>query len=478
MSIARKALIQKNKTQARLALYGLPVVLVAVSLAVIRYADWTRLKETSWANVDYESIRSVQIFREYLRFDTTYPNGNEIPAAEYIAGLLSAEGIDVEIERLGSRNANLIATLEGDEPKALGLHGHVDTEPIRRPEAWRVDPFGGVMELPFIYGRGAFDMKSVTVAQVMAMLDLKRRSPRPRRTVKLLLTSDEERDSWVGTRRLLKVRPELRDGFWAVLTEGGAVEALSLESVKYWGTEFQQKRFVDVWVCDGNPARLFDVREELQGRETGRVLDSDVATFLPFYASTRDRPQTRELLSSPTSLLDRLRTYPEDIGPTVLPPNVERIMRSQISAFPIEEDPTGGYIFRAILHLLPQLQVADVWDELIGDRLAGFTYQVEEVNPPVVGSDLDHEAFKMIGELMKEVYPEYTHGPLFIPYSATDARYFRQYGIPVFGFSPFHFLSDDARKMRGVDERLPAPSFVAGVELYSELVFRLAGDEN
>lgn len=475
MSLARKPLIHENKTRARLLLYGLPALFLVAALAFIRYADFSRLTEASWADMDFETIESVQIFQEYLRFDTTYPNGNEIPAAEYIAGILSAEGIPVEIERLGSRYANLVATLDGYDPRALALHGHVDTEPVRHPEAWRFDPFGGVLEPPFIYGRGAFDMKSVTVAQVMAMLSLKRSGTTPARSVKLLLTSDEERASWLGTRRLLKVRPEWHD-FWAVLTEGGAVEAVSVTEAKYWGTEFQQKRYIDIWVCDADPARLEFLRQELQGRQTGRSLDPDVARFLPWYGPTRDRPVTQDLLASPATLLERLRTYPVDVGPTVLTPLVDSMLRSLIETFPVEADPTGGFRVRVILHLLPELQIADVWDELVGDRLNGFTYNIEEVSTSVVGSDIEHPAFRHIHELITEVYPEIPHGPIFLPFTATDARYFRQYDVPVYGFTPFHILSGDAMKMRGVDERLPAPAFVAGVELYEELVRRMVDE--
>ena len=451
-------------------LYALPIAITIGAVLFIRNSDPTKLLAHDWKDVDFESIESVQLFRDYLRYDTSYPTGNEIPAAEFLARVLEAEGIPVEIERLGTRNANLTATIEGKNPKRLVLHNHIDTEPIRRPDRWRVDPFGGVIELPFIYGRGAFDMKSIAIAQVMSMLEIKRSGKTPERTLQMLATSDEERDSWLGTRRLLRLHPEWKDEIWAVLTEGGAVEATGVDEVKYWGTEYHQKRFVDIWVCDSNQRRLKHLRRELHNNQTDWRLEPSIAKFLPLYGPTRDRRVTRRLLAKPDRLIHRLRTHPIDVGPTVLTPYVDAMLRSLVSAFPVQPDPEGGFKTRIIVHLLPSLELEDVWDELVGDALKGFTYSIEEVHPPVAASDFDHEVFRVLDRTMKEQFPDYTHGPLFIPYSATDARYFRQYGIQAFGFAPFHILSGDSMKMRGADERMPAPAFVKGVELYTEIV--------
>jgi hypothetical protein len=51
--------------------------------------------------------------------------------------------------------------------------------------------------------------------------------------------------------------------FWAVLTEGGVVEATSPSDIKYWGTEFAQKRFARLVVCAPSGSR---------SRELGRAV--------------------------------------------------------------------------------------------------------------------------------------------------------------------------------------------------------------
>lgn len=83
--------------------------------------------------------------------------------------------------------------------------------------------------------------------------------------------------------------------------------------------------------------------------------------------------------------------------------------------------------------------------------------------------------FEVIDAVVEERYPEFHHAPLFVPWAATDARFFRSAGVPSYGFSPFLILTSDSHKITGPNERMTAPAFLDGVDLYVELVRRLAG---
>ncbi|MEM7354035.1 MAG: M20/M25/M40 family metallo-hydrolase, partial [Acidobacteriota bacterium] len=327
-------------------LYLAPVVLFGLTWGVTRLAG--RLDpDQSWHGVDFSHHESVQLFREYLTFDTSYPDGNEIPGAEFLARLLAAEGIEAHVERLGARNANLWAILEGDEHQALVLHNHIDVEPAGDAERWLHPPFSGTLDSPFIYGRGAFDMKSLAIAQLMSVLDLKRSGESLKRSLIFLATGDEERFSRLGTRRLIRHHPDLVDRFYAVLTEGGAVEATDLTEVKYWGTDFGQKRFVDVWVCDASRERLADLRKALIAKDPRpRAALESVRKFFAIYSETRSNPELGKMLRQPDKMIeaDRFRH---------LPGYYKSMLRNEVIAFPVEEDPEGGYEMRLILHLLP-----------------------------------------------------------------------------------------------------------------------------
>ena len=76
---------------------------------------------------------------------------------------------------------------------------------------------------------------------------------------------------------------------------------------------------------------------------------------------------------------------------------------------------------------------------------------------------------------VQERFPQATVGPYFLPWSATDARFFRQSDIPSFGFSPFLIFATDTFRRDTLNERIDIQGFVNGVELYDSAVRRLAG---
>ena len=464
------SLIRENKARARALLY-LPLVLLFVGWVVLKVAFDLGV-DPGWLDESYEDSEAVQIFRDYLKIDTSYPYGNEIPGAEFLARHLEAAGIPVVLERLGHRNANLWAVVEGRDRAPLVLHNHIDVEPVRYDERWRFPPFGGMIYGPFLYGRGAFDMKSVAIAQLMAILEIQRSGKKPARSVAFLATGDEERDSRLGTKRWLETHPEIAREIHAVLTEGGAVEAVNLEKVRYWGTEHMQRHFVDVWVCDADRERLDVLRQELIEHRYGtlRAPSPDVADFLRRYGPSREHPEVQAMLESPETVLYAPQR-------DLLPPRVLASLRNELAIFPILPDADGGWSMRVILHLLPDVQPEVGYRELIGDRLVGFTYEMDVQHPPVPSSSPEHPVFVALEEFMVERFPEAAHGPLFVPWSATDARYFRTSGIPSYGYSPFWILSSDAVKMKGANERISVPAFLDGVEVYTDLVGHLVGAE-
>ncbi len=462
----QKSLIHKNRGRARALLYLSPIVLIALVAGIINLAGRFD-PDQSWHGVDFSKHEAVEIFRQYLAIDTSYPEGNEIPGAEFLARTLESEGITVHVERLGRRNANLWAILEGAEHQALVLHNHIDVEPAPQPETWRFPPFSGALDPPFIYGRGAFDMKSLAIAQLMSMLEMKRQGEPLQRSLIFLATGDEERASLMGTRRLIQQHPDLISRFYAVLTEGGSVEATDLTEVKYWGTEFGQKRFVDIWVCDGDQQRLQELRQELmQASAPPRTPGRLVSSFLATYSGSRDNPELRRILNRP----DQLANHPEF---ATLPPYTQAMTRNEVVVFPVEVDPEGGFKMRLILHLLPDAEVEEAWEELMPASLEAFDYVLDIPHGPAVLTSFDHPVFQTIDKLMSERLPDVPHGPLFLPWVATDARFFRQQGVPSFGYSPFWIVSSDSQKMKGRNERMPVPPFLEGVERYVDLVGRL-----
>lgn len=471
--MVRTRLQKRSRTAARIALYG-SFVLVGLGVASVYPFVEVHLGlglDQKWYKVDFEAMPEVRLLQELVRVDTTPESGDEVAAAELMAQRIRAAGIPVLIEHMGDRKANLYAILEGESPEAVVLHNHLDVDPVPDPERWEFPPFDGVIDPPWIYGRGVFDMKSIAAAQLQAFLALKAEGSRPRRSVMFLATSSEETGSDWGTRWLLRERPELVARMWAVLTEGGVLEATSRTDVKYWGTEFAQKRFVNILACSPSRRRLEVLLEDLLDR--GRQWDSlrvvpAVKTFLDTYAATRANPQYRDRLHNPEALIrrpDLLARFPR---------YVQALFRDEVHPFPIQAR-AQGYEMRISLHLLPDSDLDAVLSRLLPEWMVhGVALEVVDPTPATVASSTSHPAFVALSSVLKERFGEIPQGPFFIPFSATDARFFRSAGIPAYGFTPFLILSSDSLTMSGVDEQLALPAYLDGVELYIDLVRRLA----
>ena len=428
-----------------------------------------------WRSIDFEAMEEVDLLQRFLQIDTTLATGSELEGAEFLAGILEREGVPVEVIDMGNQKANLIATLEGELSEALILHGHLDSDPVDDPDAWAYGPFSGEIDLPWIYGRGAFDMKSVIVAQLIALLEVKRAGIRPARTIVLLATSSEETDSKLGTLWLLENRPEIFDNAWGLLTEGGVVEARTVDDIKYWGTEFEQKRYVKVIVRSPTRPPLEQMSRRI--RDHGQPLDRlrvtpGVEKFLEAYAQSRDLPLHREALSDPNDLVADLDRFRE------LPPYQKGLFREEIYPFSIIDEKDHSWL-RITLALLSDADPEEQVQRLLPDEITqGLDLEVIVEASYAGYSRPDHPLFELIGGALKERFGEdVLHGPYYQGLSATDARFYRLAGIPSYGFSPFLALTTETLNISGVNEGLALPVFVDGVELYRQLVLSIANDE-
>ena len=57
--------------------------------------------DAPWARIDYP-LPEVRLLQEYLRIDTSAPDGDEVAAARFLAARLAEVNIDSELIRLGN----------------------------------------------------------------------------------------------------------------------------------------------------------------------------------------------------------------------------------------------------------------------------------------------------------------------------------------------------------------------------------------
>ena len=468
----RKPLIHKNKKRARTLLYGGAILLpLTVWLWSLVMATPARL-DVSWDRpvAEYEAIEAVRLLQEYIRIDTSAPDGSEVPGAEFLAEQLRSAGIEVYVERLGTRNANVWALLEGKDPRAVVLHNHIDVDPILQPEMWKHPPFEAKLDVPWLFGRGAFDMKSVAIAQLVAVMELARQNVPLERSVLFLATGDEETGSRLGTSWILREHPELVARMGTVLTEGGVVEATDRETIKYWGTETAQKRYIEVVACHPRKERLEALHQDIKGLNPlnfMRRLDDGTAAFLNRYGPTREHPGLATLMT-----MHHRIEHGSDLG--VLPLFVQLMMRNDIGTWdPVESAHGDGYEMRIILALLPGVSLDEALGELLPPWMThGVALSFDERHGPGEPSSQENPIYVALDRFMQEEAEAFggTHGPYIVTQSATDARFFREAGIATYGYSPFVVMSTDTYQMKGSNERIALPALIEGVDRYVRLL--------
>ena len=142
-------------------------------------------------SADISQIESEALvwLQNLIRINTTNPPGNELVAAKYLAGVLEQEGIHSEIFESTPGRGFLVARLSSsampDPSRALLLMAHLDVVGVDKSK-WTVDPFGGVIQDGYLYGRGAIDDKGMLAANLAVLVALKRSGARLNRDVILL----------------------------------------------------------------------------------------------------------------------------------------------------------------------------------------------------------------------------------------------------------------------------------------------------
>ncbi|MEO8505565.1 MAG: M20/M25/M40 family metallo-hydrolase [Acidobacteriota bacterium] len=468
---------RQRRGAARLALYSSLVLVGLAGWAGARLVESPTVKarEQAWNRVDYKSLPEVQLLSQYVQIDTSPITGNEIPGARFLEQRLRAAGIPSTVDLVDDRHANLWAIIEGENPDAVVLHSHID---VTSPDMaqWDFPPFDGLIDPPWIRGRGTFDMKSIAIAQLMAMTDLAaevaKTGRRPKRSVIFLATSSEEHGSAAGMRRILDQHPELVRRFAVMITEGGAVEARSLDDIKYWGTEFAQRREVEVVTHAATAAPLDRLRDALGRQNTTKPrLGPEAAAFLGAYGGSRDSVEIERAVKGAQHLVE------DPAALAAAPALIRDLLVDQAFVATATADPEGGFRMPLTFMLLPDSD----WDAVRAELLpAALTAGIQVTGGPAHGlsrgSSLEHPAYRAMQSVLSEAYPHATIGPHMLSFTLTDSRFVRALGIPSYGFSPFLILSIDTYRVDRMNERIGLPGYVSGVSLYRKLVTRLAND--
>ena len=437
--------------------------------------------------IDWPALEreGVTILRDYLRVNSTNPPGNELEAARFLRDFLAKQGIEAQIldtAELGPGRANLYARVKGNGSKRpIALVQHMDVVPATA-STWSTPPFAGTLRDGFVYGRGALDMKSEGIAQLMAVVALKRGGVPLTRDLVIIANADEELGS-TGALTFADKHADLLRDVEFLFTEGGG-NSVRNDTLRVRGIGVSEKRtFWQRLTVRGTPShasrptkdnpvpRLVAALDRLARYETplhvtpgvdryfrdiSREYSGERARWLQNVSRALEDPRAREWILSDLYWNAILRNTISLTGlqgsnkTNVIPP--EASAEVDIRLLP-DQDPDS---------VLATLKA------VVADTAVKFTPLITPKAPFESATNTDF--FRAVERASRE------HDPgAFVTSTmmtgATDRPMYRRLGFQVYGVDPFR--ANDVDRQQGVhgnDERIAVASFTSGIRFLYDVL--------
>jgi acetylornithine deacetylase/succinyl-diaminopimelate desuccinylase-like protein len=421
-----------------------------------------------------------------IRINTTNPPGNELAAAKYLADILTREGIHCDTYEVapgrGFLVARLSATAMPDPSHALLLMGHLDVVGVDKSK-WTVDPFGGVIQGGYLYGRGAIDDKGMTVANLAVLVALKRSDARLGRDVIFLAEDDEETGGTQGMKVVVdKHWDKIAAGF--ALNEGGVVNVQG-SKVQYVGVQVSEKVMANVDVVattssghasasgkDNPIVHLASALEKISAYEAPVQFNSVTRAYFEGLAplENEDIGKWIRALDSPDrgDHAARIISAANPAWSSMLRDTaVPTMLQAGIAPTVIPAQARAVVNLRMLPGDLPETLAAKL-SLLVNDPQVHL-----EIEPgsgePAPSSSVTSDLYKTIVRVAGQQFP----GTTALPYMstiATDSTQLRLRSVQAYGLLPFPITDDDRSRMHGSDERLSIDAFHKGLEFLYAVV--------
>jgi acetylornithine deacetylase/succinyl-diaminopimelate desuccinylase-like protein len=420
-----------------------------------------------------------------VKINTTNPPGHEIEAAQWLKQVLDREGIESQVFESGPGRGNIVARLKGNgSAKPLLLLAHLDVVPVE-PDKWTKQPFGGMVEDGYLWGRGAADDKGMLAANLEVFLMLHRMKTPLTRDVILLAEAGEEGTPEWGINFMIEKHWELIASEFA-LNEGGDIEVKDgrVQYVSVATTEKiprGMKLLAHGSSGHGSMPRLDDPITHLGAavgkigswqppmrlNETTRTFFARLAKISPpdeayLYTHLDDPAVQKKIWEKNIQYNSMLRT---SISPTILRGGVKN------NVIPAEAE--------AILDVraLPDEDMnafVQKMKEVINDPAVEVQRVSGNERPPSPPSGLDTAMFRALENAQKKLWPDAVTLPV-MPTWATDSAQLRAKGVQCYGIFP-PMTDDDRKRFHGNDERLSIEGLGKFVEFIYSAVTQVAAE--
>jgi acetylornithine deacetylase/succinyl-diaminopimelate desuccinylase-like protein len=427
--------------------------------------------------------------KEYLQIDTTNPPGNELRSAVWFKKILDGEGIENRLFEYSPGRANLWARLPHtttNPKRPIVLLNHMDVVTSDAAH-WRVPPFSAQVVEGSVYGRGAQDMKSEGLAQLVAMVMLKRERIALERDVIFLAVSDEEA-AGSGTDWMIANQRDLLGNAEFLINEGGD-NLLENGTVRYIGVDVGEKS--PFWlhlVARGRPGHgsrpIADSAPNRLVRALNRVLQFET----PIYVTPVVEEYFRQMaVYEPADRAEKFR-------------NLKKALEDKRFRDELSHDEGSNFLLRTTISLTmlggsKQTNVIppEAWANLDVRMLPGqdpkaFLADIRRViNDDNITVEPESDEFRLPNQssidndlyaAIRAVSASYFPGTPVVPKITsgyTENQRYRPLGITCYGYTGFTATEDEGDSEHGNNERIRLEEVRRGPRILFDVVATVAG---
>jgi acetylornithine deacetylase/succinyl-diaminopimelate desuccinylase-like protein len=428
---------------------------------------------------------ATQYLQEYLQIYTVNPPGSEVEGARFFKKIFDAESIPCQDFEPSPGRGSLLATLKGNGKKRpVLLLNHIDVVPVEK-ERWTVDPFAGIIQDGYLYGRGALDDKSMGIIEMMALLILKREKIPLERDILFFAAADEETGGKWGIQwamenvsSLMESEYALNEGGYVILNETGAPDRYEISNGQKIVFQLQLK-------ARGTSGHASMPHSDNPNVKLIHALEAVTKWETPFNIL----PMVKEffLKMAPKQSSDG-RKFFEDIEKGLSDPSFS----ARLTSNPIYNAMVRDTISLTILqagskaNVIPSESTATLDCRLIpGSSKENFLKEIKkrlgdeiEIEGKMEGksippSSFSTDLFQAIQKFATTNDPDCPVVPLLLP-GATDSRFLRERGITTYDFCPFRLPEKEILRVHGNDERIAIENLTFGMRMLVEIIKEVA----
>jgi acetylornithine deacetylase/succinyl-diaminopimelate desuccinylase-like protein len=442
------------------------------------------LTAISWEGYQDEA---VQLFRQYLRIDTSNPPGNEAGAAEFFHRLFDRAGIPNTIYTYAPGRANIFACLKGDgSRRPIVLLSHMD---VVRAESsnWKAPPFSADIVDGEIYGRGALDMKDEGMIHAMVLLIAAREHLPLKRDLIFLATADEEVGD-TGSAWILEHHPELVRDAEYLITEGGSnlvyphrgtIYGIGVgEKAPFWirMTATGRGGHGSIPIADSAPNHLARAMQRVVDWQPPIRLLPEVEEYFNEMARLESEPRASQFRNLRASLRDPVFAHTlladEDVAYMLHDTIALTVMKGSEQTNVIPDTASCELDVRLLPGRDPKDFLAELRAVVNDDRIK--LEPISDYRTPN-SSSTDTELYRLIKTTVGKYNPEALVVPS-LNSGYTESQMYRPLGIRCYGFAPIEIPPELDATQHAANERIPEEQFRRGVKMLYEIVARAAGD--